>query len=254
MKLAQDLTGQKFHKLTVLRRSDRAPGVHWICRCECGNEKSIPRAKLRNGRTKSCGCIHTRKKEPENEIKPGDKFGLLTVVRLGEKPAHVKTRTTYWVCKCECGNEAVVAYTNLLHNQKSCGCLRKLRKKPRGESGQVKGKIIHSYKKNAEKRSLSWELTNAQATALFKTDCHYCGRPPSQVQTRNNETYTYNGIDRVDNAFGYKEGNVVACCKWCNWAKNEQSLEEFRGWVLCVAERFTNNKISNLVPVPQMVP
>lgn len=52
-----DLTGQKFGRLTVLRRSD-AKGVDtlWLCTCECGREKIRGGSGLRRGRTTSCGC------------------------------------------------------------------------------------------------------------------------------------------------------------------------------------------------------
>ena len=54
-----DLTGQTFGKWTVLREDlDRPKGtpVRLICRCECGNEKSVTFRDLRDGRSKSCGC------------------------------------------------------------------------------------------------------------------------------------------------------------------------------------------------------
>ena len=51
-----NLSGQKFGKLTVIRRTrmkDR--NSYWLCRCECGVEKEISMVALRNGQ-KSCGC------------------------------------------------------------------------------------------------------------------------------------------------------------------------------------------------------
>lgn len=54
-----DLTGQTFGKLLVLKRQNNfgeCP-VQWLCKCECGNEKVVISANLRNGTTKSCGCI-----------------------------------------------------------------------------------------------------------------------------------------------------------------------------------------------------
>lgn len=58
MKL-EDLTGFMFGKLTVLRRdvSSHKKVVKWICRCECGTERSIWRSDLKSGSTKSCGCM-----------------------------------------------------------------------------------------------------------------------------------------------------------------------------------------------------
>lgn len=55
-----DIRGQTFTRLTVI---DRAPdykngSARWLCRCECGNEVVAIGQKLRNGRTKSCGCFN----------------------------------------------------------------------------------------------------------------------------------------------------------------------------------------------------
>lgn len=63
-----DLTGQKFGKLTVIKRADdyiSPKGNHfvrWLCKCDCGNEAIVAGSSLRakNG-TKSCGCINKEK-------------------------------------------------------------------------------------------------------------------------------------------------------------------------------------------------
>lgn len=55
----KDLTGERFGRLTVLRRdTDRIKKncVYWVCRCDCGAIKSVESMKLKSGRTKSCGC------------------------------------------------------------------------------------------------------------------------------------------------------------------------------------------------------
>lgn len=55
-----DLTGQKFGKLTV----DKYKGKNkhnqsiWLCKCQCGNNKIIVGTSLRNGSTRSCGCLN----------------------------------------------------------------------------------------------------------------------------------------------------------------------------------------------------
>lgn len=60
-----DLAGQRFTRLTVLRRSDRPKQdtAHWECICDCGARVVADSTALRIGRTKSCGC---KKKEPTN--------------------------------------------------------------------------------------------------------------------------------------------------------------------------------------------
>ncbi len=59
----EDLTGQKFGKLTVIARAEnhvQPSGKHyvqWLCRCECGNEVVVRAANLKKGHTRSCGCL-----------------------------------------------------------------------------------------------------------------------------------------------------------------------------------------------------
>lgn len=54
-----DLTGQRFGRLLVLDRAtnDAQGRARWRCACDCGNEAVITRHHLRDGRTKSCGCL-----------------------------------------------------------------------------------------------------------------------------------------------------------------------------------------------------
>ena len=60
-----DLTGQRFGKLIAIRKyekenktSDRS--CLWFCKCDCGNETIVKGSSLRNGYTKSCGCLKKR--------------------------------------------------------------------------------------------------------------------------------------------------------------------------------------------------
>ena len=58
-----DETGNKYGKLTVLERagSDQDKKALWLCQCECGNTTITTGKRLRNGMTKSCGCIQSMK-------------------------------------------------------------------------------------------------------------------------------------------------------------------------------------------------
>ena len=59
MSKAIDLTGQRYGRLTVEKRDfARSHGIYWMCRCDCGNRKSVHAGNLRSGSTKSCGCLH----------------------------------------------------------------------------------------------------------------------------------------------------------------------------------------------------
>lgn len=57
-----DLTGQRFGRLTVIERAENhGRQTYWKCRCDCGNFKEVNGAKLKNGHTKSCGCLQTKR-------------------------------------------------------------------------------------------------------------------------------------------------------------------------------------------------
>lgn len=49
--------GRKFGRLEVIN-VDKNKRWHVICKCECGNIKSIKIYSLLNGTTASCGCLH----------------------------------------------------------------------------------------------------------------------------------------------------------------------------------------------------
>lgn len=58
--LRKDLTGQRFGMLVAIRESKdkkyKTRRVAWICKCDCGNEVTVPSISLTDGRAKSCGC------------------------------------------------------------------------------------------------------------------------------------------------------------------------------------------------------
>ncbi len=113
----KDLTGQKFNRLTVIRRDENCPGgrVKWLCRCDCGKEISVDGACLKNENTRSCGCIRL------NDLS-GKRFGILTVI---ERVENLKYRTTLWRCRCDCGKITISQAQALTRGRsKSCGCNR----------------------------------------------------------------------------------------------------------------------------------
>lgn len=55
----KNLTGQKFGKLLVIKKSDKSGNgvIYWDCLCECGTIKPVMAYSLTKGLTKSCGCF-----------------------------------------------------------------------------------------------------------------------------------------------------------------------------------------------------
>lgn len=55
---AVDMTGRVLGRLTVRLRAETARGkAMWLCECECGAQAVVSGDQLRQGRTRSCGCL-----------------------------------------------------------------------------------------------------------------------------------------------------------------------------------------------------
>lgn len=62
----ENLLGQKFARLLVIAEAEpvgnrKRPA--WECQCDCGNIKTVKSEELKNGDTKSCGCLNNEKRK-----------------------------------------------------------------------------------------------------------------------------------------------------------------------------------------------
>lgn len=74
------------------------------------------------------------------------------------------------------------------------------------------------YKTRACNKSLPFELTFEEYNTIINSQCYLCGR-------KSYEKYK-NGIDRINNNFGYIMNNVKSCCGSCNHIKKDLELDE----------------------------
>lgn len=114
----RDLTGRRFGKLTVVRKTEtRSNGfIIWECICDCGSTTTVTTNNLTGGTVQSCGC--TRFKDLS-----GKRFGQLLVLHPTQdrRSGHI-----VWECQCDCGNTVRVTSSKLINGDKtSCGCVSK---------------------------------------------------------------------------------------------------------------------------------
>ena len=69
-----DLTGQRFGRLVVIKRSENIGRyTAWLCECDCGKEVVVKATYLRSGGTKSCGCLwlenHLKRRKTHGDSK-----------------------------------------------------------------------------------------------------------------------------------------------------------------------------------------
>ena len=58
-KFFKNEVGKKYNRLLVIEKSinDKYGNTKWKCKCDCGNIVEVIGTSLRNGSTKSCGCL-----------------------------------------------------------------------------------------------------------------------------------------------------------------------------------------------------
>ena len=122
-----DLKGKRYERLvalcsTSLRTSDRC--VIWKCQCDCGKIVYVSAKSLKQGNTKSCGCLNTETRaalgKTHKKDLTGQTFGKLTVLGdFGDR----KDNAILWKCKCACGAIIYVKGISLkTGHTTSCGC------------------------------------------------------------------------------------------------------------------------------------
>jgi len=229
---------------------------HILCKCKCGTERLVSLQSLERGLSTSCGCLKNEKLSQRSKrlVKDiaGERFGRLVVQHRDYVAQESrKSKSAYWVCKCDCGVMKTIQGSSMLKNNgtRSCGCLAKelsgkrgrlLNTKPRGEASF--NSLFYHYKHRAKKYGRSFSLTKTQFRKLIKGNCLYCGAPPNNVVKNrcNTGDLVYSGIDRIDAAKGYEPDNCVSCCHVCNRAKSDLSVQEFVEWIKRVGDATTD--------------
>jgi hypothetical protein len=234
------MVGQQFGSLSVLSAAlerSKIGEMQWNCQCECGAAVVARGSKLR--RNESIQCSECAKKGHGKSVKSaqnvdlsGQQFNKLLVLERDLGPH--RDSAAYWNCRCECGGFKVVRGNDLRHGRIiSCGCAGAAKL-------NVWNNITTMVKAGAVKRGHSFSLMAVDVKTLCQQNCHYCGTEPAQPRLYLKEAVLINGIDRINSDLGYELGNVVPCCKHCNFAKGTKTYEEFREWLGRAYHHFVN--------------
>lgn len=171
MNRIHDLTGEKFERLTVIERAENKNGrVAWLCNCECGKSVVVIAKDLKNGHTKSCGCL-------QREI---------ATQRMAMRKTHGKTNTRLY---------------HIWHGIKErCCSVNYVHYKNYGGRGiTVCDEWLHDFQ-----AFYDWALANGYADNLtidridnnkgYSPDnCRWVTMKEQQNNRRNNRLITYNG-------------------------------------------------------------
>lgn len=103
---------------------------------------------------------------------------------------------------------------NKNHKKKYDIALYKRNKEKISEFSRTPEGRYKTYKASAKKRGFLFDISQDEFISFIGKSCFYCGEIAL-------------GIDRIDSSLGYINGNIVSCCKDCNWMKSNKSTEEF---------------------------
>ena len=121
--MRENIIGQRFNRLVVLEddgtRSSKRE-IKWLCQCDCGNLYHALGYSLRNGRTKSCGCLNDDKRRERFKDLSGTETDNFKIIDR----AYSKNQRVWWNCICKHCGQSVILNNNLISHQTSCGCRR----------------------------------------------------------------------------------------------------------------------------------
>ena len=71
--LLPDLVGRRFSAWTVLSRQAGSGATFWICRCDCGVQRSVAHCNLYRGSSTNCGCIAFKNRQLGRNLAPSSR-------------------------------------------------------------------------------------------------------------------------------------------------------------------------------------
>lgn len=196
-------TGMRFGRLTVLSRAENSQRGErrWLCRCDCGKEKSILERSLLYGGSKSCGCYRSdRHREEFAYDLTGKVFGSLTVLHKAEHQR--KNGGIWWTCRCACGSIYECPATLLVNGRRThCGC-----KTNRGRPADIAGRkfnrltALYLLDERDDKGSVLWRCrcdcgneVDISYNTLMYSDIQSCG-----CQKKEHDKMMQSFLTRVD--------------------------------------------------------
>ena len=207
-----DLTNERFGRLQVIKRYgiDNQKKPTWLCKCDCGNEKIVSGKRLREGKTKSCGCLSldtlTNYNRTKTKERPGDNINGTIIKEIYFENGEGKAKA---VCQY-CGKDFIVSLTHLkTGHTRSCGCFNSSYGEKQIEMLLIKHNI--QFEKEKSFSDLKYEQNNS--------------RPRFDFFVNNQYIIEYDGIQHFISNGGWNTENAVKLNKKRDKIKNNYCFQ-----------------------------
>ena len=200
----KDLTGQKFGRLIVIKfvGTDHNQKSLWLCKCQCGKEKIFGGSNLRNGNSKSCGCLRI-----ENLIKRQTKHSMALSTK--RHPLYIVWKGM----KARCLNPNEPSYPNY-GGRGIAVCDEWLEFEP-----FAKWAFENGYDK-------SLEIDRIDNDKGYSPDnCRWATRSQNQLNKRNNHLITIKGKTKTLSEWSRESGiSIHTICSRIRYGWNDDDL------------------------------
>ena len=159
----------------------------------------------------------------------GNRFNYLTIIKF----KYIKNKTSYWICKCDCGKEKIIKGSSVITNiTKSCGCLKSENAKTHGDTktseyiswksmkarcfnpnikqyknyggrgitvcDEWKNSFIHFIKDMGNKPAKNYSIDRVNVNGNYcKENCRWSDSKTQNRNKNNNIKVTYKGVTKL---------------------------------------------------------
>ena len=164
------------------------------------------------------------------EVKEGERYGRLTIIREVEPAGSSHKRVRRFLCRCDCGNEIICRLPNLKSGTtKSCGCYRKFVSSNRRDCHHLKNTRIYRIWCGMKRRC--YNKHNEHFDRYGGRGIIVCDEWKTDFMNfydwaMSNGYDDKLSIDRINNEGNYEPSN-------CRWANQKQQIVNSTAAIKC---------------------